>query len=80
MPKAIVTIGYDDFIVDAQDALKLHEIIAKAERYKQRYRSRDEGGPLHYVWPQDDEDSTKNIRIISDDLYRVAKLAGKYEA
>lgn len=77
MAKAIVSIGYEDYVVDAEDALKLYEIIAKAERYKQRYRCRDEGGPLHFVWAQDNEDDIKSIRLINDGLYQIAKMAGK---
>lgn len=77
MAKAIVSLGYDEYVVDAEDALKLYEIIAKAERYKRRYRSRDDGGDLHFVWAQDSEDDVKTIRLINDGLYRIAKLAGK---
>ena len=77
MPKAIVNFGYSDYIVDAEDALTLYNILAKAERYKRDYRSKDEGGPLHYVWEQDNEDEMRNFTIMSDSLYRMAKLAGK---
>ena len=77
MPKAIVNFGYSDYIVDAEDALTLYNILSKAERYKRDYRSKDEGGPLHYVWEQDNEDEMRNFTIMSDSLYRMAKLAGK---
>ncbi len=31
MTKAIIRIGYDQFVMDAGDALTIHEILAKAE-------------------------------------------------
>lgn len=79
MPKAIISFGYEDYVVEAAEALEVYNILAKAERYKSRYRRHDEGGTLHYIWPQDSSDDIKTIRIISDDLYRIAKLAGKPE-
>ena len=79
MPKAIIQLGYNQYVVDAQDALKVYEIINKAERYRSQYRSREDGGTVHYVWPQDDQDDIKDIRIISDSLYQIAKMAGKPE-
>ena len=79
MTKAIIRVGYEQYVMDAEDALKMHEILAKAERHKRDYRSRDEGGPLHYVWAQDSEDEARNFEIMPDNLYRMAKLAGKPE-
>lgn len=77
MPKAIIQLGYNHYAMDAQDALKVYEIIGRAERYRSQYRSREDGGTVHYVWPQDDQDDIKDIRIISDSLYQIAKMAGK---
>lgn len=77
MPKAIINVGYSDYIVEAEDALTLYSILAKAERYKRNYRSKEEGGTLHYVWAQDNEDELRQFSIMSDGLYRMAKLAGK---
>lgn len=77
MPKAIIQLGYDHYAMDAQDALKVYEIIGRAERYRSQYRRKDEGGTLHFVWPQDADDDLKDIRIISDSLYQIAKMAGK---
>ena len=79
MTKAIIRIGYDQFVMDAEDALTIHEILAKAECFKRNYRSKDEGGTLYYVWQQDAETEPRNIEIMPDNLYRMAKLAGKPE-
>lgn len=77
MTKAVLQLGYDQYVLDAQDALKVYEIIAKAERYKSMYRSREEGGSVHYVWDQGEEREMRDLRIMPDSLYRMAKLAGK---
>lgn len=79
MTKAIVRIGYDQYVMDAKDALTIHEILAKAECFKRNYRSKDDGGPLFYIWEQDAETEPRNIEIMPDNLYRMAKLAGKPE-
>jgi len=77
MTKAIVRIGYDQYVMDAEDALTIHEILAKAECFKREYRSRDEGGPLYYIWEQDLDNEARGFEIMPDNLYRMAKLAGK---
>jgi hypothetical protein len=79
MTKAIVAIGYNNYVMEAKDALTIHEILAKAENYHREYRSRDEGGPIYYVWEQDAGNETRSIEIMPDSLYRMAKLAGKPE-
>lgn len=78
MPKAVIQLGYNHYVMDAEDALAIHEIIAKAERYQRKYRSKEDGGPLFYIWEQDEFDM-RSIELMSDSLYRMAKLAGKPE-
>lgn len=77
--KAVIRMGYRNYVVDAKDALTFHEIIAKAERYERKYRSDDEGGPLYYIWPQDvdDGESMEPITLLPDSVYMLAKMAGK---
>jgi hypothetical protein len=79
MTKAIIRIGYDEFVVEARDALTIHEILGKAEHYHKKYRSRDDGGPLFYVWEQDASTDMRSFEVVPDNLYRMAKLAGKPE-
>jgi len=76
MAKAVVRMGYDAYVMEAQDALAIHEILAKAENFHRKYRKADEGGTLYYVWPQDATTDTKSFEILPDHLYRMAKLAG----
>ena len=77
MTKAIIRIGYDQYVMEAKDALTIHEILAKAECFKREYRNRDEGGPLYYIWEQDLDNESRSFEIMPDNLYRMAKLAGK---
>lgn len=79
MAKAIVRMGYDTYVVDAKQALLIHEILADAELYHRKYRNSEEGGPLHYIYPQDATTETKSFEIIPEGLYRMAKMAGKPE-
>lgn len=77
MSKAIIRYGYDHYIVEAEDALRIHEILAKAEHYHRNYRSTAEGGTTYYVWGQDTSSEMREITMMPDGLYRMAKLAGK---
>lgn len=77
MTKAIVRMGYDKYVMDAEDALTIHEILAKAERYGSKYQRNEDGGTLHYVWQQDATDEMRSFELMPDNLYRMAKLAGK---
>ena len=77
MTKAIIRIGYEQYVMDAKDALAIHEILAKAECFKREYRSKDDGGPLYYIWEQDTDSEARGFEIMPDNLYRMAKLAGK---
>lgn len=79
MGKAIVRFGYDNYIMEAEDALTIHEILGKSEHYYRKYQSKENGGTMHYVWPQDMSDDLKGLELVPDNLYRMAKLAGKPE-
>jgi len=70
----IVSLSYGEYVMPTEDAVKLMQILAKAERYKKQYHDRD---PSHHVWAQ--EDTTFMGTLMPDDLYRMAKLAGKPE-
>lgn len=77
MAKAIIRYGYDSYVVEAEDALTIHNILAKAEHYHRKYRSTDDGGTSYYVWEQDTSSEMRDITMMPDGLYRMAKLAGK---
>lgn len=77
MAKIAISIGWKKYVLDSADAVKLAEILGKAEMYDTKYLSNSESGNtlLHYVYPQEDEKFL--MEILPDNLYRMAKLAGK---
>lgn len=70
----IVSLGYSHYVMPTKDAVQLLEILEKAERYVHKYRANDES--THHVWPND---TTVEAKMIGNDMYRMAKLAGKPE-
>jgi hypothetical protein len=83
MTKAIITIGYDDYVMDVEDALRISQTLMQTERYKNKWAKAEDGGTTHYIWSPEMEESkdlsnlSRSIKIIPDALYRMAKLAGK---
>jgi Tfp pilus assembly protein PilE len=74
----VMEFSYVSFVLSAKDALAMAEIMQRAEKYEKKYR-REDGGATTYTyhaWPNPDEIPMK---LISDDIYRMAKLAGKPE-
>ena len=76
MVKAIVKINYKEYIMDTKDALHILDLINKAERYETKY-DHDTKNKTYHVYDVALEDKTEHLEVIHDDLYRMAKLAGK---
>ena len=77
----VIEFGYNtsSLVMSPKDALVMAEIMQRAEKYEKKYRPGGGGVDSTYtyhVWTNSDEISMK---IISDDVYRMAKLAGKAE-
>ena len=77
----VIDFGYNtnSLVMSPKDALAMAEIMQRAEKYEKKYLPGNGGGESSYtyhVWPNLGEISMK---IISDDNYRMAKLAGKPE-
>ena len=70
----VVSLGYGDIVLPTKDAVQLLEILEKAERYRQKYNGSNP--TTYHIWPQDVEYTGK---LITEDMYRMAKLAGKPE-
>jgi hypothetical protein len=79
MTKAIVQFGYGSYVLDAQAALKLTELLAEAEIYEEKWRKVEEGGMTHHIYPQDTSESMRVIKIVPNALYQIAKMAGRPE-
>ena len=73
----IVTVGYNEFAMSPKDAVALSEILQRAERYQKKYH-REVGDVkshyTHHAWEHEEE---FQMRLVSDDMFRMAKLAGK---
>ena len=79
MKKAIVRVGYNDFVLDTQKALALLELLAEAEIYEEKWRKAEEGGTTHHVYPQDTDASIRQLKVVPTAFYHMAKMAGKPE-
>jgi hypothetical protein len=73
---AIITIGYNNYVLPLKDAVTVADMLGKAERYEQKYRSGSDN--THHVYPET-KDDFGTIRLLSDAFYQGAKLAGKPE-
>ena len=78
MAKVIVEFGYDKaFVMDADKALTLLDLLKDAEVYKEVWRSSDKGGNSYHIFPQQKE--LCSLKVLSSNMYSMAKLAGKPE-
>jgi hypothetical protein len=78
MAKVVITLGWKKYVVDAQQALMVTDMLSKAEVYESKYTGEDRNLPVYYVYPQEEE-SRWMMEIMPDSIYRMAKLAGKPE-
>ena len=76
MAKAIVKINYKEYIMDTKDALHILDLLSKAERYETKY-DHDTKTKTYHVYDVALEEKIDSLEIVHDDLYRMAKLAGK---
>jgi len=78
MAKVILEFGYDKaFVMDADKALTLLDLLKDAEVYKEVYRSTERGGNTYHIFPQQRE--LCSMKVLSSNMYSLAKLAGKPE-
>jgi hypothetical protein len=75
MTKVIMSLGYNEYVLDIQDAVTVIEIMTKAERYKIKWRA--ENNNTHHVWHDEGSMGSLAIKPVSENLYRTAKLAGE---
>ena len=72
--KAIVNIGYKSYVMDAEKAVAMLSMLDQAEVYENKWESKT---TAHYIYPQDSSDHVRELKLLPDALYRMAKLAGK---
>lgn len=75
MSKAIITVGYSKYIIEPTDALRIVEILERAERLETKWDK--DTGKSYFVYAQEPDEKVSSIELMPDDLYRMAKLAGR---
>lgn len=78
--KAIVKLGYKDYVLNVEDAVKIMELLENAERYETQYHRAEESETgesynSHHIYDEIEDD--RALQLLSDKTYRIAKLAGK---
>jgi hypothetical protein len=72
MTKAIIELGWQKYVLDLKDAVTVGELLNKAEKYEEKY-VKDADSTVHIY---ENTAGFGSIRLISDGLYQMAKLAG----
>ena len=73
MPMMLVKIGYDEYALSVEDGLKVATLLMESKKFESKYVN---GAQSFYAY---DHTSDVPCRIVSDELYRLAVLAGKPE-
>ena len=80
MTKCVVTIGYKNFVLDADKALKVVEMLGDAEVYEEKWHSETKENTFH-IYTNEGHATSEGIRMelkmLSNGFYQMAKLAGK---
>lgn len=75
MSKAVIRIGYTDYVMETKDAVAVAEAMQRAELYKERWRKVEDGGTTYHIWEQT-EFMELTIKPLPDTTYKMYKLAG----
>jgi citrate synthase len=67
----VISLGYGELVMPTKDAVTVLEILERAEKYRTKYNGKES---TQHVYPNTD---TYSARLITEDLYRIAKLAGE---
>ena len=80
--KAILRLGYLDYILPAEEAVKIMGLLEGAERWESKYHKTTPTQAAHHTYHVYSEEAgaeVKNLELVSESMYRMAKLAGKPE-
>ena len=72
----VMSLGYNEYVLTMEDAVTVAHILARAERYKEKYRP--SAASTVHVWENDGE-TMASFKLITQGHYRMAKAAGKPE-
>ena len=75
----VIEMGYKSYVLSNKDAVAFAEILEKAELYEAKWiRHEDRGNDgLDYTYHVYENDQQISMKVVSNDFYRMAKLAGK---
>lgn len=79
----VIEFGYTKYIMPKDMAMQMVDILEKAEVYEAKYWNTEErkarGIPSDYTHHVYANEKQYNMQIVSDQMYEMAKLAGKPE-
>jgi hypothetical protein len=76
--KAIVQVGFTQYVMDTQKAFTLLELLGDAEVYE--YKWRKDAPATHHIYNKQEKDKSdpfEMLKLMPDSFYKLAKLAGK---
>jgi len=77
----VIDLGYRSVVLPTEDAIRLAEILAKAEAFEEKYRTKEEkeksGIDTDYTYHVFPLDRQFTMKVISNAQYQMSKLAGK---
>ena len=71
MPKAVIRVGYYDYVMEIEDAVTIAKVLSEAPRYNSKGWGETAS---HHIWSEPTKEVS--ISILSDDLIRIATMAG----
>jgi len=80
--KAIIRVGYSDYVLDTDKAVAIIESLEGAEVYESKYHAKtaeDDSYYTYHVYNQHEEFIDRKLTLITDEQYNMYKLAGKPE-
>ena len=75
--KCIVNLGWKTFVMDTNKAITLLEMLDGCELYEEEWDSDTKTTTYHVYAPE--EPNLATIKLLPNNIYQVAKLAGKPE-
>jgi len=76
--KCVIDYQYRKYVVSKEDAFIIINILENAEEYVRSYAATPGRELSHHVW-KDANIEVRSMELMPDELYRLAKLAGKPE-
>lgn len=77
--KVRVEIGYENYVLEIEDAAKLVRILSEAEIFEQKWHTDTKTSSLHIYPRMQKTNRGFTMTTLSGDEYSMAKLAGKPE-